>query len=163
MDAPWPCLTPPLKSESKSASLTKPTPSRISHSVYHSDPKCRRSTDSESAAFPVICAPQRVVLTSTFILLPYLGRSFPLQGGVDYGLPAPFNGARSPDPTVNHFLRWLPHCCDGGAGQSERCRFIKCSSLISCWSACATRLIIVLIDLAPPVQLVAPLQLGSHG
>src|SRR6516162_3512347 len=34
MDAPWPCLTPPLKSESKSASLTKPTPSRISHFKY---------------------------------------------------------------------------------------------------------------------------------
>src|SRR5215467_3606794 len=27
---------------------------------------------------------------------------------------------------------------------------------ISCWSACATRLTMVLIDLAPPVQLVAP-------
>jgi len=46
-------------------------------------------------------------------------RSFPLQGGVDHGLPARFNGARSPGPSVNHFLRWLPHRCDGGAGQSE--------------------------------------------
>src|SRR5262245_2786285 len=44
----------------------------------------------------------------------------PLQGGVDHGLPAPFNGARSPGPSVNHFLGWLPHRCDGGAGQSER-------------------------------------------
>src|SRR6516225_7818890 len=61
MDASWTCLTPPLKSESKSASLTKPTPSRISHSVYHSDPKCRRSTDLESAAM----RPRTVVLTST--------------------------------------------------------------------------------------------------
>src|SRR5215475_6918845 len=32
---------------------------------------------------------------------------------------------------------------------------------ISCWSACATRSTMVLIDLAPLVQLVAPLQLSS--
>jgi hypothetical protein len=36
--------------------------------------------------------------------------------------------ARSPDPSVKHFLRWLPHRCDGGARQSQRCRFIKWSS-----------------------------------
>src|SRR6516164_213330 len=75
---------------------------------------------------------KRVVVTtlssSPYMRLPRVVVLAPLailQGGVDHALPAPCNGARSPDPTVNHFLRWLPHRCDGGAGQSERCRFIK--------------------------------------
>jgi hypothetical protein len=50
------------------------------------------------------------------------------QRTVDHGLPARFNGARSPDPSVKHFLGWLPHRCDGSVGQSECCRFIKWSS-----------------------------------
>ena len=46
------------------------------------------------------------------------------------------------------------------AAMAARARAIAVSSngavSISYWSACATRLTMVLIDLAPPVQLVAP-------
>jgi len=61
--------------------------------------------------------PQTVVLTGT--VSNWLIISFS-QRTVDHGLPARFNCARSPDPSVNHFLGWLPHRCDGGVGQSER-------------------------------------------
>src|SRR5215471_20809332 len=42
--------------------------------------------------------------------------SFPLQSGVDHGLPTHFNCARSPDPSINHFLCWLSHRRNGGDG-----------------------------------------------
>src|SRR5262249_49578164 len=66
-----------------------------------------------------------------------------------HGLPARFNGARSHGPSVKHFVGWLPHRCDGGVGQSEAAVSSNGAVPISCWSACATRLTMVLIDLYP--------------
>jgi hypothetical protein len=64
-------------------------------------------------------------------------------------LPAPFNGARGPDPSVKPFPPSAPASLRWRRGPERKMPFHQ----MHCWSACATRLTMVLIDLAPPVQL----------